>query len=95
MKLDVAKIAKLANLPLTPEEKKKFSEQLEETVEYISHLDEIDTENVPPTDHVTGLENVTREDSTSVSLSQTKALENAKTTERGFFKVKAVLQDSI
>lgn len=93
MKLDISHIAKLANLPLTQEEKNKFEKQLEETAEYIESLSEVDTNGFEPTSQVTGLENVTREDEITPSLSQEDALKNAKSTYNGFFKVKGILNN--
>ena len=94
MKIDVTKVAKLANLPLTDDEKKKFEKQLSETLDYIKQLEEIDTSGIEPTSQVTGLENVTREDETFPSLPQKDALKNAKSTHNGFFKVKAILEST-
>lgn len=93
MKIDINHIAKLANLSLTTEEKVKFEKQLTETLKYIENLKEVDTKDVKPTDHVTNLENVTREDVVTPSLSQEQALSNAKDKYNGFFKVKAVLDE--
>ncbi len=93
MKIDVKHIAKLANLPLSEEEEKKFEKQLEETLEYIDSLNEVDTSKTSPADNVTSLQNVTREDEVRPSLSQEDALKNAKSTYKGFFKVKGILQN--
>ncbi len=90
MKLNIPHIAKLASLPITQEEEKKLEEQLVETLTYVAMLQEIDTEKVQPTSHVTGLENVTREDANQSSLSQAQALANAKKTHEGFFVVDAI-----
>ena len=91
MKLNIPHIAKLASLPIDKQEEKKLEEQLVETLTYVAMLQEIDTEKVQPTSHVTGLENVTREDTTLSSLSQAQALANAKKTHEGFFVVDAIL----
>lgn len=91
MKLNIPHIAKLASLPISKHEEKKLEEQLIETLTYVEMLQEIDTEKVQPTSHVTGLENVTREDNTRSSLSQAQALANAKKTHEGFFVVDAIL----
>jgi aspartyl-tRNA(Asn)/glutamyl-tRNA(Gln) amidotransferase subunit C len=91
MKFDISHVALLANLTLSDEEKTKLEKQLEETVEYVKRLEEVDTANVEPTSQVTGLENVTREDEVRASLSQAEALQNAKSTHKGFFKVKGIL----
>lgn len=93
MKIDVTHVAKLANLPLTDEEKKKFEKQLSETLDVIANLSEIDTKNIEPTSQVTGLENVTREDEVKPSLSQKEALQNAKATYKGYFKVAAIIEE--
>ncbi len=93
MKFDISHVAKLANLPLTDEEKKKFAAQLEETITYVESLEKVDTANIEPTSQVTGLENVIREDIVKPSLSQDEALSNAKQTHNGFFKVKGILDN--
>lgn len=93
MKIDVKKVAKLANLNLSPEEESKFEKQLSDILTYFEKLKEIDTKNVEQTAQVTGLENVKREDgSTQVSLSQDEALSGTKSQHNGFFKVKAIFE---
>ena len=76
MKIDVGHVAKLANLPLKPHEERKFEKQLSEILSYVEKLKEVDTKNVEITSQVTGLENVTREDQTSPSLTQEETLSN-------------------
>jgi aspartyl-tRNA(Asn)/glutamyl-tRNA(Gln) amidotransferase subunit C len=93
MKINVPHIAKLANLPLTDDEIKKFDKQLAETLKYVENLGEIDTKNIEPTAHVTGLENVTREDIAQPSLTQKEALSNSKKTYKGSFEVDAILDN--
>ncbi|HWY80219.1 MAG TPA: Asp-tRNA(Asn)/Glu-tRNA(Gln) amidotransferase subunit GatC [Candidatus Sulfotelmatobacter sp.] len=93
MKLDITHIAKLANLSITKEDEKKLEKQLNETLTYIDKLQEVDTEKVQPTAHVTGLENVTREDKPSQSLTQEQALSNTKKYHKGFFVVDAILDN--
>jgi aspartyl-tRNA(Asn)/glutamyl-tRNA(Gln) amidotransferase subunit C len=91
MKIDVKHVAKLANIPLNPEEEKKFEKQLSEILNYVEKLKEVDTKNVETTSQVTGLENVTREDETKPSLTQEEALSNTKNKYNGFIKVKVIL----
>lgn len=93
MKIDVKHIAKLANLPISDEEEKKFETQLGETLSYVEMLQEVDTKNVKATNQVTGLENVFREDQVKPSLSQEEALKNSPATQNGFFKVSAILEE--
>ena len=91
MKIDIRKLAKLANLTITPEEEEKYSQELSSTLDYVNKLNEVDTTGVEPTSQVTGLENVTREDEVRPSLTQEEALSNAKSTKNGYFKVKRIL----
>jgi aspartyl-tRNA(Asn)/glutamyl-tRNA(Gln) amidotransferase subunit C len=93
MKIDVSHVAKLANLPLTDEEKKIFAKQLDETLEHIASLNKIDTKGIEPTSQVTGLENVTREDTVTPSLTQDEALQNAKDTYKGYIEVPAIIEE--
>lgn len=92
MKINVSHIAKLANLPLKPQEKEKFEKQLSETLSYIEKLNTINTEGVEPTSQVTGLENVTREDEIKPSLTQNDALSNTKSQRNALFKVELILE---
>ena len=94
MKIDASHIAKLANLPLSSEEKSKFEKQLEETIKYVEELENVNTKGIEPTSQVTGLENVTREDSAKPSLTQDDALSNTKTAYNGFFKVNAIFEEN-
>ncbi len=86
----VRHVAKLANLPLSEKEVRQFEEQLSETVDYIDSLNELDTENVPPTSQVTGKVNELREDKITPSLSQDEALKNGPKIHHGFFVSKIV-----
>lgn len=92
MKIDVSHVAKLANLPLSDKEKKKFESQLSSILDYVAQLEKVDTKGVEPTSQVTGLENVTRDDNPSPSLSQEEVLENTKSKHNGMFKVPAILE---
>lgn len=91
MKINVKHIATLASLTVKEEEIDNLASQLEETLNYIEQLNEVDTKNVEPTSQVTGLENITREDITTESLTQEQALSNSDQTHNGLFKVKAIL----
>jgi aspartyl-tRNA(Asn)/glutamyl-tRNA(Gln) amidotransferase subunit C len=92
MKIDVSHIAKLANIPLKKDEIKKYENQLRNILEYVEKLTKVNTDNVRETSQTTGLENVTRIDTASFSLSQDDALSNTKNKHNGLFKVKAILE---
>lgn len=88
MKIDVTKVAKLANLALTSEEEKEFDKQLNDIVGYIEKLNSLDTSSVEPTAQVTGLTNRLRNDDFSDdTLSQDEALSGGKKTHNGLFVV--------
>lgn len=59
---EIEQIAALARLKLTEKEKKIYAEQLSVVLDYINMLNEVNTDNVPETSQVTGLEDVVRED---------------------------------
>ncbi len=56
-------MAKLARLALTDDEVVKFTKDLGGIFELIETLSKVDTSSVEPTAQVTGLQNVSREDS--------------------------------
>lgn len=75
--LNIDHVAELARLALTPEEKAKFSAQLQDILAYIEHLKEVDVSQVEPTAHAQPLYNVWREDVPGAALPVEKALQNA------------------
>lgn len=88
MKIDVKKVAKLANLTLTETEEQEFDKQLNDIVGYIEKLNSVDTSNIEPTAQVTGLTNKTRNDGFSDdSLSVEDALSGTKKTHNNMFVV--------
>ena len=94
MKIDMKQVeyvANLARIALSDEEKRKFAEQLGEIIEYVEKLNELDTENIEPMAHATGLVNVFREDEPKSSLPADKAVENAPEREGNFFRVPRVV----
>ncbi len=92
MEIDVEHVAKLANLPLDGKRLDILRKQLTETLLYIERLNEIPTDEVEPTSQVTGLTNVTRDDTVSASLPQEAAVGNAPATHNGYIVVDAILE---
>jgi aspartyl-tRNA(Asn)/glutamyl-tRNA(Gln) amidotransferase subunit C len=89
---DVEKIAGLANLRFTDEEKEKFRGQLEQMVSYVEKLNELDTTNIEPTFAVQHEGTALREDEVKSSLSRDEALKNAPSQAHGFFRVPKVIE---
>ena len=92
-KIDIAHVAKLANLKLTPTEEKTFGKQLGDVLTYIDQLNEVNTDKVEPIGHITGTKNVYREDQAAPSFSQEDSLKNAHKTHNGFIQVDAIFQE--
>jgi len=74
----VRHIALLARLDFSDEELERFTKQLNDILEYAEKINELDTENVPPTSHAIPLANVFREDEVKPSLSVEDSLRNSK-----------------
>ena len=74
---DVERIAALAHLELTDEEKQLFTRQLADILEYAEQVQAIDTSGVPATAHVHAGQHTEREDEPRPSLPVEDALGNA------------------
>ena len=88
---DVEKLAQLAMLDFSKEEKTRLESDLNDIVLYFEKLKELDTTDVKPTSHVNDITNVLREDETETWLSQVEALRNAPAQKMGFFSVPKVI----
>ena len=91
--IDIEHLAKLASLQLSEPEKRTFQNQLQEVLTYISKLQEVNTDKTEPIGHITGLENISRQDKPAPSLSQEAALKNAQKVHSGFFQVDSIFQE--
>ena len=83
-------IAKLANLNVNDKLAALFAKQLSAVLDYVAHLEKAPTDSVNPLFNVNESKNVFREDKVILSLTQDECLKNAKSTHRGFFKVKSI-----
>jgi aspartyl-tRNA(Asn)/glutamyl-tRNA(Gln) amidotransferase subunit C len=92
MKMDIEKVARLARLELSEEEKVTFGDQLEQILNYMEQLNRIDTTGVEPTSHAIPIYNVFREDEAKHSLSQEEVLAIAPDEEDGHFKVPRIIE---
>lgn len=90
---EVDRIAELAHLALTDEERELFARQLADILAYANEVAQVDTTGVPPTAHVLREETALREDTPRPSLPRAEALANAPDAAReaGFFKVPQVI----
>lgn len=58
----VRHIAKLARITLREEQVERFASELTSILDYVEQLQEVDTKDVKPLKHVTGLSNALRKD---------------------------------
>ena len=100
---DVEHVAKLARLEFTEEEKKMFTRQLNQILEYMEKLNELDTTSVEPLSHVIELSpadlrsrregGIFRQDKVRPSYPAEEILKNAAAKTEKFFKVPKVIGD--
>ncbi len=90
---DVEKIAMLARLHLTTEEKEKYRQQLSAVLDYVAAIDELDLDDLPPTTHAVSQHNILRPDRVSEALPVEQALANAASTAENQFAIQAVLDE--
>ena len=88
---DVRKVAKLARLELPEDQIETYTEQLEDILSYVDQLQEIDTENVPPTTRAVEVVNATRKDLVKKNSSREDILNQAPHREGDFFRVPRIL----
>ncbi len=89
---EVRHVALLARVGLTPEEVELYRSQLDNVLNQFQALQELDTEDVPPTSQSVPLETVLREDEPRQSLPKEDVLANAPRREDDYFRVRAVLE---
>ena len=88
---DVLKLALLSKLSLNDDQLKKFRDEIEEILNYIEQLQQVDTEGLDPTNQVTGLTNVMRDDEIADVADKEELLKNAPGREGDYIKVRRVL----
>jgi len=86
-------IAGLSRLSLDEKELALYAGQLADILLYISKLNQLNTEGVPPTSHVLStLVNVERPDAPGKSLEPDEAVANAPDKADGFFRIPKVIE---
>jgi len=92
MKMDIEKVAGLARLQLSEEEKEIFQKQLDQILTHMEQLDRLDTTGVEPTSHAIPIHNAFREDETRSSSSKKEVMDIAPAEEDGYFKVPRIIE---
>jgi aspartyl-tRNA(Asn)/glutamyl-tRNA(Gln) amidotransferase subunit C len=92
MKMDIEKVARLARLELSEEEKETFGNQMEQILTYMEQLNRLDTTGVEPTSHAIPICNVFRGDKVKPSFLHEEVLAIAPDEEDGHFKVPRIIE---
>jgi len=90
---DVLKLARLSHISLSDEQVEKFTAELGEIMEYVEQLQAVDVSGLEPTDQVTGLTNVMRDDEVEkYQATPDELLKNAPAVSNHQIKVKRVIE---
>ena len=90
----VRHVAMLARIGLEPGDEDFYAEQLSGILEHIDRLQQVDTDDIPPTAQVVEIVNQFREDEPRPGLTQADALSNAPAAQDGFFRVPSIQEES-
>ena len=90
---EVAHVARLARLALSPAEADRLGEQLANILEYIKQLDRLDTRDVVPTSHAVEMGTPMRDDAVRPFGDKESILANAPDREGDFFRVPRIIED--
>ena len=88
---DVANLARLARIEMTPAELDHLSSELSVILDAVARVQEVAAADVPPTSHPLPLKNVFRDDEVRPSLSPEESLSGAPASEEQRFKVPQIL----
>ncbi len=95
MKIDesqILRVAELARLDLGDDEKKEFSTQLSDIISYVEKINELDTADVAPSDHIVELKNVFRADTVLPSIDRAALEKIAPRFEDGHVVVPIIIE---
>ena len=90
----VRHVAMLARIGLEPGDEEFYAEQLSGILGHIDRLQQLNTDDIPPTAQVVEVTNALREDVPRPSLSQEEALANAPVAVDGFFRVPSIQEEA-
>ena len=90
---DVSKVAKLARLDIPDDRLELYAYQLEKILDYVSQLEKINTDNIPPTTRAVEVVNVLREDVIEQSNIREDLLELGPNREGDFYKVPKIIAE--
>ena len=94
--IDIAHVARLARLRLSPEELETYGRQCRELLEHVARIQAVDTRGVEPTSHPLPMTNRFREDRVTPDtvLDRDEVLGQAPNAEGKFFRVPPAIEDA-
>ena len=93
-KAEVRHVATLARIGLEPGDEEFYAVQLSGILGHIDRLQQLDTEDIPPTAQVVEVASRLRDDEPRPCLTQEDALANAPASVNGFFRVPAIQEET-
>ena len=87
----VAHLAHLSRLEFDDNSRNKMKYDFEKILDFVSKLDEINTEGVAPLVYISSETNILREDKVERELSQKSALKNAPSKDTDYIRVPKVI----
>jgi len=90
----VRHVALLARIGLEPGDEEFYAEQLSGILAHIDRLQQVSTDDIPPTAQVVEIVNQLREDEPRPCLTQAEALSNAPAAVNGFFRVPSIQEEA-
>lgn len=90
--IDIDRLAVLARIELTPEEKAKFASQLGDVLAHVEQLNKVNVDGVEPMAHAFHVTNVWRADEPAAGLPVADALSNAPARRNDQFSVPKVVE---
>ena len=91
---DVRKVARLARLELPESQIATYTTQLERILDYVAHLQQVDTAGVSPTTRAVEVVNVTRPDTVETTDGREELLNLAPQREGEFYRVPKILTEA-
>ena len=88
----VARIARLARIRVTDDEKTHLAAELSQVMDWIDELQSVDTDGVEPLTSVVGARLKTRPDVVTLNVTRDEVLANAPEAMAGFFTVPKVVE---
>lgn len=91
---DVARLADLARIELTPDELAEIAPQLDVILDSVASVAEVAGEEIPPTSHAVPLTNVFRDDEVRQSWTPDQMLAGAPASAEQRFRVPRIIDDT-